>query len=80
MARSNCVIFALRQWQTRGGWIVVRPSRYGWWWHMEWSPDLVIFHSFDPIRPKRRRLLPPLWFEGKVRVYQPARNLSADHE
>jgi hypothetical protein len=69
MTRSNCLLYAVRQWWTLGGCLVVRKSQYGWWPHFLWSQDLVQFFAFVPVQKARRRCLPPLWFAGRaVRV------------
>jgi hypothetical protein len=65
--RSNCVIWAVTQYVRRGGYLVARRSRYGWWWHLLWSPDLQRFYAFVPNRRHRKRWVPPLYFQGYVR-------------
>jgi hypothetical protein len=65
--RSNCLLYAVRQWITHGGYLLLRKSRYGWWPHALWSRDLTVLSEFVPLAP-RRRWLPPLWFKGMVRV------------
>ncbi len=67
---SNCYIFALTQWATRGGYVVLRRSRYGWWPHAFWSPDLVSLFDFKPTKfyaDDYRAWLPPVLFRGFVR-------------
>lgn len=66
--RSNCIIWALGQWRREGGYVALRRSNYGWWPHMLWSPDMVVWTEFVPVAPKRKRRLPPLWFRGRVIV------------
>lgn len=64
---SNCLIFVLYQWFTKGGYVVVRRSHWGWFPHFIWSADLKRFQQFTPISEKRRyRLFPPLVFRGYV--------------
>jgi hypothetical protein len=63
---SNCLIYALRQWYARGGYVVVRKSRFGWWPHFLWSPDLRRFESFVPQDAPKKRLFPPVLFRGFV--------------
>jgi hypothetical protein len=63
--RSNCLVFALCRWFHRGGYLIIRKSRYGWFPHFLWSPDLNTFHSFKPINP-RERIIPPLIFRGAI--------------
>ena len=69
---SNCYLFALRRWWTRGGYVVVRKSRYGWWPHALWSADLIDFYDYVPNAP-RKRAFPPLLFRGTVRVKRASR-------
>jgi hypothetical protein len=73
MRWGNCYVFVLRQWWRKGGYVVLSRSKYGWWLHAVWSRDLVTFEDFVPLGPKRRRKMPPIWFAGRVRVTQPAR-------
>lgn len=40
MALSNCLIFAVWRWATRGGYLVLRRSHHGWWPHVIWCEDL----------------------------------------
>jgi hypothetical protein len=63
---GNCVIYAFHQLRTVGGFVCVRWSDYGPWVHVEWSPDLQTFYSFDPVADKTHRQIPPLVFEGTV--------------
>jgi hypothetical protein len=65
--RCNCLVYALRKWFTHGGYVVMRRSRYGWWPHFLWSPDLLQFFAFVPVKRPHRRWLPPLWFKGSER-------------
>ena len=63
----NCILFALlRVWQ-RGGYVVIRRSRYGWWPHFLWSPDLVSFEEYLPRVPNHHLPLPPPLYRGYVR-------------
>jgi hypothetical protein len=65
---SNCLFFALHRWWCRGGYVVIRKSRYGrWWWHFLWSKDLKWFESFVPVTPNHKRRFPPLLFRGYVK-------------
>lgn len=69
--KSNCLIFALTRFFTRGGYFVVRKSSYGWWPHFSWSEDLVTFEKFVPHGPCKQRVIPPLWFTGRPFAYRP---------
>jgi hypothetical protein len=50
-----------------GGYLVMRRSHWGPFPHFLWSPDLRHFEAFVPINP-RKRLLPPLFFRGRIKV------------
>lgn len=65
--RSNCLIWALRQWGRRGGYLMARRSRWGPFPHFLWSPTAPAeCEAFVPLNP-RRKLLPKLWFRGYVK-------------
>lgn len=75
MARlSNCLVFALWRWMTRGGYLIVRWSRYRWVPHFLWSPpgglEGAQVEHFVPINPGRGRPW-AVWnaglFRGRVR-------------
>lgn len=68
LVRSNCLVFALRQWWRFGGYIVLRRSHYGPFSHVCWSADLRMFEEFVP-RDPRRRWVPPLFFLGYVQRF-----------
>lgn len=40
MSVSNCLIFAVWRWITRGGYLILRRSHHGWWPHILWCEDL----------------------------------------
>jgi hypothetical protein len=63
---GNCLIYSFHRLHTVGGYVCLRWSDYGPWLHVEWSPDLETFYSFDPLIDKTHRRLPPIVFEGKV--------------
>jgi hypothetical protein len=65
---SNCLFYAIRLWWTRGGYVIVTKSKFWWGPHVLWSPDLRTFCEFHPTAPKRRRIMPPLWFHGYGRL------------
>lgn len=72
---SNCVLFAIGRFWTRGGYVVVRKSDYGWWPHVLWSPDLVMFEQFHPVKHRRwygvvlRLHLPLILFDGRAKPW-----------
>ena len=69
--KSNCFIWAVRQWWREGGYVAARKSSYGPFPHFVWTPTVSSeAMSFVPVRP-RRRLLPPLIFRGRVKIGDP---------
>jgi hypothetical protein len=66
--KSNCLIFALKHWWEKGGYLIIRKSHYGWWPHFLWSADLKTFEQFTPLRKAQRHLFPPLIFVGYVEI------------
>jgi len=64
---SNCLFYALGKCWREGGYLVIRKSRFGWFPHFLWSPDLKEFWEFTPREPNHNRLLPPVFFHGVVR-------------
>jgi hypothetical protein len=65
--RSNCLVFALQRWFSKGGYFIVRKSRWGLFPHFLWSPVAPDeCEQFVPINPKRRRF-PPLFFRGHIK-------------
>lgn len=68
MRWGNGCWFAVRQWQHHGGFVVLTRSRYGWWWHAQWTDDFHYFLEFVPDHKRRARRVPPIWFRGYVRM------------
>lgn len=66
---SNCLIWALRQWFKKGGYLIIRRSYFGWWPHFLWSADLVTFWEFNPAKKENQRS-PPILFRGQVRGFK----------
>lgn len=76
MRYSNCLVFALGAWFSRGGYLLVRRSRHGWWPHFLWLPGLDRKpQQFRADLPKSWRTLPLplrvlplhiLWFRGEI--------------
>jgi hypothetical protein len=63
---SNCLIYALRKWWREGGYILIRWSTYypgPHFLHMSRAGEIT---SFVPVDDKRRRLIPPPLFRGKI--------------
>lgn len=65
---SNCLLFALHRKITRGGYLIARDSRWGWWWHFIWADSLnpTRMEHFSPAAGGRPRLFPPLFFKGRI--------------
>lgn len=51
---TNCFFWAMWQWVTKGGYLVIRKARAGWFWHFLWKPTesapMQHFRSHAPIR------------------------------
>lgn len=71
---SNCLIFVIKKVWQKGGYIIVRKSRYTWVPHFIWtqSIDEVEIEDFVPLRPINNRFLRlfpvfVLVFRGRIR-------------
>lgn len=66
--RSNCLIFALSRYFNRGGYLLIRWSRWGRWPHFLWAESLnpLRIEHFSPLGGGRPRLIPPLLFRGQI--------------
>lgn len=67
MMRSNCLIWAVKQWYRNGGCLLIRRSNYGWWPHFMWMNVDGTIWEYAPDH-KYRQLIPPVLFKGRVRV------------
>ncbi len=65
---GNCLWYAFSRWMTKGGYLIVRKSRYGWWPHFLWSPDLKTFEQFRPRIHRNGLWIAPPIFRGSVVV------------
>ena len=72
---SNCLIFALGRIFKKGGYLVIRKSRFGWWPHFLWGQlneeGLIEVEHYQPLQPDKTswlRYFPihTLLFKGKV--------------
>lgn len=65
---SNCLVFALWRWVTRGGYLLMRRSRWGWWPHFLWAETLepLRVEHYAPLGGGRPRWLPPPFFVGQI--------------
>lgn len=60
---------ALSLWWRRGGYIVLKQSERGWWFHAYWTADFVTFLHFAPQFPRKRWIPPPI-FRGAVKQWR----------
>ena len=69
MRRSNCFLFALWLFWTRGGYWACRRSRHIVGLHWLWSPDLRTWLHYEPLAPKRlpHAVWHKLYYEGRIR-------------
>ena len=76
--RSNCFFFAVGRWLSRGGYLLIRKSRLGWWPHFlhgetDKGDEVAVCHLV-PIEPLRARGLlrffpiHVLIFRGRVKT------------
>lgn len=68
LAKSNCLIFALKRFWRSGGYLIFRRSSYGWWPHVLWSRDLKAFEEFTTDE-KFPHTCPPLFFKGYIHAW-----------
>jgi hypothetical protein len=65
--RSNCLIWAIRQWRRAGGYVLMRRSEWYPGPHFLWaSADLTDRRAFVPLAPPVWRWWPRLWFRGQI--------------
>lgn len=67
---SNCLIFAFEKWFKRGGYLVIRKSRYGWWPHFIYCSDLKnaeIEHYVPIKRDLENKYVDKLFFKGIIK-------------
>jgi hypothetical protein len=69
---SNCLIFALNRWFKKGGYLIIRRSRIGFWWHFLWAKDLEGLQSLEHYVPVEDELkvevASKVFFEGKIKT------------
>jgi hypothetical protein len=70
MKKSNCFFFAFWKFLTQGGYWAVRKSRHIWGWHWLWSPDLITWYHYSPLKPKKLpcALWDKFWYKGEIKV------------
>jgi hypothetical protein len=71
---SNCLFYVLKQFFTKGGYIIFRRTNYtkvgtrGFWLHALWSPDMRSIYQFVPVEGWRNFKFPPPLFKGYVKI------------
>jgi hypothetical protein len=78
--KDNCILFAVRCWWHRGGYVIIRKSHFGWWPHAFWSLNLMTFEEFTPLDRTPHKILPPLIFEGHVLITTAAEQILRKNE
>lgn len=78
---DNCLSWSLRQWENKGGYLVIRWCRINAvpflaWPHFLWLPDKDHEHlqHYVPIEPDgeiAKHVLPDLWFRGRIQKGDP---------
>lgn len=70
-AMKNCLTFAIKEWKPflRNSWFAFRRSLHGAFPHFaiytQHDEETIIRREYVPINPIKR-ILPPLFFEGKI--------------
>ena len=65
---SNCWMWAIWRFMTKGGVLIFSKSEWGWWPHFMWSPDLSKCVQFEPDHKRRHgRLWPPFIYRGYLK-------------
>jgi len=72
MRQLNCLIWALRQWFRRGGYLIIRRSRHLTIPHFLWAPKDGLdsckgIRHYTPTHPKKSGWWRALRFHGSVR-------------
>ena len=72
---TNCWIFVIKKYLTKGGYIVFRRSMWSKykgivWEHAFWTPDLKTYYNVVPLDKKKKRILPPFLFESKLIIFE----------
>ena len=63
---SNCLIFALTQFFKRGGYIVIRKSKFGPWLHFMWTDSIDSYEHYKPHEKLKYPVISKFLFKGKV--------------
>jgi hypothetical protein len=53
---NNCLFFALSRWNKKGGYLIIRRSRFGWWWHFLWAEKLDGIETLEHYVPNEEKL------------------------
>jgi len=70
--RDNCLTWALRQQRQKGGYVVIRWGRSGWWRHPHfgWMPEefhVGTQHYVPAEDEANEKTIPDFWFDGVVK-------------
>lgn len=66
---SNCLIWALWMFFTRGGYLLVRKSMRSWVPHFQWSANRLVWYEYIPRAYKKDYYWwPSLLFRGRVKM------------
>lgn len=76
---DNCLTWAVRKWESDGGYLVIRWARsakYRWmrWPHFLWLPEdkhQDVKHFLPKVDDQHMKLIPNAWFEGKIQTGDP---------
>ena len=63
---SNCLIFALSKFVKKGGYIIIRKSKFGPWLHFMWTDNVQDYEHYRPETPLKHPYLSKILFRGKV--------------
>lgn len=67
---NNCFVFALSRWFSRGGYLIVRKSRVGWFPHFIWAKTLdgIVVEHWQPLEKDVAKPLNIFVFKGKIKT------------
>lgn len=67
---NNCLFFALKKFLKKDGFIIIRKSNHGKWFHFMWSKNLKDIEHFVPHEKLKCALFSKILFKGKVKKYK----------
>ncbi len=72
MKLFNCLTWALSQWRySNTVYLSMRKSKHSWFPHFKVAyeyGDVLTVREYVPVAPQEGKLLPPLWFKGRVKT------------